>query len=193
MGQRKNNVYPPGWELERCANPVASPGCTSFGLRQEKPRMIKQATRHRLHHLKPDLFVSQRNSIVNTLDVKMLRALDPGTMRGRGEQGRKREPQSTRLVGIGWSLRHVCWCSLHSYKEPFDRRPRIDGCVATAKTEVQHMITPMISPPTMRALRRRGLSGILCLLLALRIALGWGLRSLASDVLREAPVDDFSA
>ena len=51
------------------------------------------------------------------------------------------------------------------------------------------MITPMISPPTMRALRRRGLSGVLCLLLALCIALGWGWRSLASDVLREAPVD----
>ena len=52
------------------------------------------------------------------------------------------------------------------------------------------MITPMISSPAKRALRRRGLAGVLRLLLALCIVLGWGSRSLASDVLREAPVDD---
>ena len=52
------------------------------------------------------------------------------------------------------------------------------------------MSTPMITPPRTGTLRRRGQSGTLCLVLALCLVLGWGSHSLASDVLREAPVDD---
>ena len=36
MGQRKNNVHPPGWELKRCKNSVRSPDYTSFGFQTEK-------------------------------------------------------------------------------------------------------------------------------------------------------------
>ena len=52
------------------------------------------------------------------------------------------------------------------------------------------MSPPMIALPKTGGLRRQGLSGVLCFLFAMCIVLGWGSRSQASDVLREAPVDD---